>query len=115
MRTERKDKDYFPELPPVEAGGHLIGYLWEIGPMIPAGMGLGPITQGEIQAWQANTGIDLQPWEARFLRRLSGEYLAELHAAEKPERQAPWSDDGQTSFAIVASDLKQTIRRMTNL
>jgi len=113
MRKAEKDPAFFPELPPLDAAAHLIGYLFEVGPMQAQGMGLGPISHSEIRAWQETSGIDLQPWEARFLRKLSGEYVAEVHEAEKQDRPAPWA--GAAEQKLVASDLKETIRRMTKL
>jgi len=74
-------ENYAPDMPPLDTD-YLIGYLFEIGPTMAAGMGSGPITHEEILAWQELTGIELQPWEARFLRRLSLEYVSELHHAE---------------------------------
>jgi hypothetical protein len=82
--------EYMPELPPLSHGGYLISYLMELGPTMAAGMGAGPISHQEILAWQALTGITLQPWETRFLRRLSGEYLNEQHRAEKLGCIPPW-------------------------
>jgi hypothetical protein len=77
-------------MPPVEGGEYLIGYLLEIGPTVAAGMGAGPITHGELRAWMDNIGIELEPWECRLLRRLSGDYLAESRKAEKADCPAPW-------------------------
>lgn len=79
-----------PEMPPLEQGGYLVGYLTEIGPTIAAGMGAGPITFEEIDRWCVRIGIDLQPWETRFLKRLSNEYLSEQHRAEKLGCVPPW-------------------------
>lgn len=55
-----------------------------------SGMGAGPLTHQEILAWQVLTGIALQPWESRLLRRLSIEYVAESHRAEKLGCEPPW-------------------------
>jgi len=76
-------EQYMPEMPPLEQGGYLVSYLLEIGPTMASGMGAGPISYEAILAWQELTGIALQPWEMRFLRRLSGEYLSESRRAEK--------------------------------
>lgn len=88
---EALSEQYMPDMPPLERGGYLLGYLMEIGPTLAAGMGAGPITHQEVLAWQALTGIALQPWEMRLLRRLSGEYLAESHRAEKLGCVPPWA------------------------
>ena len=78
-------------MPPIISGEYLIGYLYELGPTVAAGMGAGPITHQDMLAWQINTGVRLAPWEARFLRRLSVEYLSESHKAEKLGAQPPWA------------------------
>lgn len=70
-----------PKMPDSGPAMHLVDYLWQIGPTLPAGMGDGPITQGEMKAWQDNTGIELTAWEAKTLRRLSIEHLNESHRA----------------------------------
>lgn len=80
-----------PEMPPCDAP-HLVAWLFEIGPTQPAGMGEGPLTHGELASWQANTGITLQSWEARLLRRLSLDYLDQSHKARARDCPAPWGD-----------------------
>lgn len=80
-----------PDMPPCDAP-HLLGYLFEIGPTLAAGMGEGPLTHGEIASWQANTGIELQAWEARLLRRLSIDYLNQSHKARARDCPPPWGD-----------------------
>ena len=103
-----------PDMPPLDVGGYMVGYLLEIGPVVASGMGQGPISHQEVLAWQALTGIVLQPWETRCLRRLSHEYLAESRKAEKRDAKAPWrlpevSDDQKQK---VANDMMTYFRRM---
>lgn len=64
--------------------------LTEIGLTEAAGMGVGPISWAAIAGWQAATGVDLAPWEARLIRRLSVEYLAENRRAESETCPPPW-------------------------
>lgn len=78
------------QMPPLMWGDYLIGYLFEFGPTMPAGMGNGPLSAVEIAAWQGLLGIEFQPWEARLLRRLSSEYLAESYAATKRDCPPPF-------------------------
>ena len=111
IRAECKDDGYRPDMPPVSAE-YLLGYLWEMGPTMAAGGYPGPITHEELRAWQANTGITLQPWELRFMRRLSHEYLAESHAAEKPDRPAPWRPD---EFKPESSSPQAALRALASL
>lgn len=79
-----------PDMPPLGAAGHLVPILWEIGPTLAGGMGEGPVTQGEIRAWQDNMGVALQPWEVQLLRRLSIEYMAQSHKATEPGCKPPY-------------------------
>lgn len=90
MRREQADDDYVPDMPPLGGMNDLIKYLYEMGPVVAAGSGAGPVTFSEILAWCQLTGVALQPWEARLIRRLSAEYLSESHKAEKRDAQAPW-------------------------
>ena len=112
MRRDKKDDDYMPELPPVEGGEYLLGYLFEVGPTMAAGMGAAPVTHTEIAAWCGLTGIVLHPWEARFLRRLSLEYVGENHRAEKLGCAPPWNPG---DIKPEPSALKQSIRSLANL
>lgn len=80
------------EMPEVVCGEYLVEYLFQFGPTLAAGMGLGPVTFQEMRAWQDMAGIKLQPWEAALLRRLSGEYADEAHKAVKRDRPPPFSD-----------------------
>lgn len=90
MRVDRKDDEYQPEMPKLGEAGYIVGYLYEIGPVMSAGMGPGPLTHTEMRAWQRNTGIRLQPWEARLLRRLSMDYLAESNRSTTRGCKPPW-------------------------
>lgn len=75
-------------------------------------IGDGPITHCELRAWQENTGIELQPWEARTLRSLSNDYLFESIAARKYDRAAPWSDDAMTqdNREAIAMKIRSVMR-----
>jgi hypothetical protein len=113
MRSERRDADYWPDMPSAEGADYLLGYLWEVGPTLVAGMGAGPITHQELRAWQVNSGIRLQPWEARILRRLSIDYLAEMSRAEKADCPAPWQSVAVTvDRAVVANKMLHAIRAL---
>lgn len=90
-RIERKDADYSPDMPDVNAG-YLVSYLWEVGPT----EGDKPLSHSEIVSWMDLTGTPLHPWEVRFLRRLSHDYLIESHKAEKPDCPSPWATEAIT-------------------
>lgn len=101
------DKGETVDMPECDAA-HILGYLFE---MIGAD---GPISNQEMLAWQEVTGIHLEPWETRFIRRLSGEYQAEAQRAVDPKRQAPW--DGSAHVKTYVSDsLKESIKDLAKL
>jgi hypothetical protein len=83
-------EDFDPDMPPVDAAGYLLNYFFEVGPTMAAGGYPGPITHQELRAWMDLTGIQLRPWEARMLRRLSLEYLDQSHKSEKLHCRPPW-------------------------
>lgn len=96
-----------PPLPPLWRGEHLLGYLWEAGPVMGGGMEAAPLTFGELAAWQRAAGIELQPWEATLLRRLSREYAAEAAVAGAADRPAPYT----TAPTIDRDDLSRRLSR----
>jgi hypothetical protein len=73
-------------MPPLDAGEHLIDYLFRVGPSIAGEV----LTFQEIQAWSEASGVVLDGWEAETLRRMSGAYLAEYQAASDLARPAPY-------------------------
>lgn len=111
MRSDRKDETFHPEMPPVDAAAHLIAYLFDVGPVLAVGMGAGPVTAEELLAWQIESGIELQPWEARTLRMLSHEYMAESTRAEKRTCPQPW-DGASKDLTAVANSLREQLERI---
>lgn len=103
-------------MPPCDAP-HLIAYLFEIGPVAPGAMSGAPLSFLEIQAWQDCTGIALESWEARVLRRLSAEYLSESHAATKRDCKPPWIDADEVMAAPsrASESLRNSIRGLAQL
>ncbi len=57
----------------------------------------------DLTAWQEVMGIELEPWEARLIRRLSSEYISQYHEAEKPDCPAPWVEVVEANREIVAA------------
>lgn len=86
-----ESKGFTPELPPLNVAAHLAEYLFDVGPVGYGAMGPIPISHAEIDAWQRNTGIDLDAWEARALRRLSMEYLTSMQDAKAIDCPAPFT------------------------
>lgn len=109
-----EDEGREPEMPPLEAGEHVVGYLWEIGPTAAAGMGVGPVTHEAIRAWQDNIGIDLHPWEARFMRLLSLEYVNQYYLSAAPECEAPWLSSNDKA-RLAAKSLQASLLELSKL
>lgn len=100
-----------PEMPPLTAP-HLIARFFEVGPCMAGGMSPSRLTFSEIDAWCNRTGIDLLPWESRFLRQLSSEYVGELTRAEKRNARSPWD---VVRAKIVARDVKEYLKGLASL
>lgn len=83
---------------------HITDRLVEMGLTQAAGMTAVPLSWQEINAWCDRTSIDLPPWEARLIRRLSGDYLAESRAAEAETCPPPWR--APASEASIAAELQ---------
>lgn len=86
---QMKRRGIVPRMPPNPAP-HIINRLVEIGLTEAAGMWAGPLSWLSINEWQRATGINLPPWEARLIRSLSVEYLAEGRRAESENCPPPW-------------------------
>ncbi len=89
-RAERMKKDRVEIPMPPNPLPHVVDRLIEIGLTEAAGMGAGPVSWLTIEAWCRLTGIDLPVWEARLIRRLSVEYVAEQRRAESENCPPPW-------------------------
>lgn len=85
-------QDATPDLPALGLASHLVGYLFDAGPVSSGSMGAVPLGWSDLQHWQSATGIELQTWEARALRRLSQEYLSSSTDAQETDCPAPWSN-----------------------
>ena len=95
-----------PALPPLTAGEHIVGHLFDAGPVLHTGMGPVPLSWSELATWQRVTGVELSPWEAQTLRRLSAEYIATQQAAEDPAMPPPYATaPTQDQRARVAASL----------
>jgi hypothetical protein len=101
-----------PAMPDCDAQ-YLIEYLFEIGPT----EGDAPLSHAELQAWQQNTGITLQPWELRLLKKLSLEYLGMYREASEPDCPVPWEDAPYANFGAhqAALAMKNAIKEMDSL
>lgn len=97
--------DLAPPIPPNPAPW-LTDWLFDLGPAVPAGMGAGAVGWLEIGAWADLCGIDLMPWEARLLRRLSRDFVDQAHRAEKIDCPAPWSTPAMDAESRAAVSRK---------
>lgn len=98
-----KRRDLAPPIPDNPLP-YLTDWLFEIGPTVATGMGYGAIGWRDMEAWQALSGIDLMPWEAQLLRRLSRDFVDQVGKSDKPDCPAPWSPpelDEQTRSAVA--------------
>ena len=75
------------EMPECDAD-YILTYLFELGISI----GDQALTHSEIQNWQLNTGVELNAFEARTLKKLSENYLSESHKAKAEDAETPWID-----------------------
>lgn len=75
---------------PPNPAPHIFDWLLDIGPAISGAMGDGPIEWRDMAAWEHHTGIELDPFEARTIRRLSRAYLAQRYDAKKPDCPPPY-------------------------
>lgn len=85
-----------PQLPP-NSVPYLTDWLFEIGPTVSGGMGPSPIGWRDMEAWQALTGVELLPWEAKLLRRLSYDFIAQMQDAKKMDCPDPWVPEQDTA------------------
>lgn len=88
----------------------MIGYLYDCGPVLSGGMGEGPLTHSEIESWQRNSGVELEPWETSFLRKLSIEYLSQSQKSDATNCPAPWNTEALRQHA--AQSFKESIEAL---
>lgn len=104
---QMRDDGTAVRMPPVPAEvRHLLEQFLEVGPAMHTAMGTAPLSFAELGAWQRATAIELLPWEARLLRRLSAEYVAQYSASDSPDAPAPWSGADERA----REDVSQRVR-----
>jgi hypothetical protein len=108
----RKEEDYEPDMPEVTGGEYIVGFLYEVGPAASGGMGMIPVDHREIESFQNNTGVELDAWQARMLRQLSREYVAEAHRATSRTAMPPWKESG---LGPIIVDTRDAIRALVEL
>ena len=110
--AKKKEEGGEIHMPPLtEEIAYMVDTLLDAGISTAAGMGSVPLTWADLAAWQQGTGIALAPWEARLIRRMSSEYLAESHRAEKPDCPPPWRIElAPEQRTQVAARVKNVLR-----
>lgn len=76
------------------------------------------VTYQELEAWQRAAGIELEPWESRFIVGLSREYVIESFRAEKREAKEPLLTEegrGGVDKLIIARNLQRMVEEMAKL
>ena len=101
LEASRQDGRNIPL--PENPAPYLTEWLFEIGPIVAGHMGAVRIDWRDIVAWAGLMGIDPTPWEARLLRKLSGDYAAQLALSAKPDCPAPWISEVIENRNVVAS------------
>lgn len=91
-RLERLNKAGERPLLPPNPAPYLSEWLFDIGPSGTSGMGEAPIDYRDLVAWQEISGVELMPWEAATIRRLSRDFVAERHRAKEASAPAPYTD-----------------------
>jgi len=89
---------------------YLLDYLFELG----ITLGDRSIDHSELRSWMNNTGLDLQPWECRFIKQLSARYLSAINEYKEPKTKAPFNTEYFESADryIQAMKVKNSIRKM---
>jgi hypothetical protein len=105
----RVDAGEEPDLPDIDPESYfLIEYLLDAGPVSGGSNGAAALSWGELQAWQAGSGVSLPPWQLRLLRRLSAEYLSESFRAEAHDAPPPW--ELAPDRARIATHIRKILR-----
>lgn len=113
---EQKSRGVLPAMPPVPLHAvYLLDHWQDVGPTGVGAMGETVLSYGEIHAWCDLTGVELEPWEARLLRHLSGEYLGERAAAADPMRLAPWAQVSAEQKAAAGQRLAQQLNALATV
>jgi len=89
-----KEKGKEPEMPPLSLM-FFVEYFWEVGPTMSTAMGPGPLSFQELESWMRLTGVNLEPWAIKMLRRLSFDYIEQAENAKKIDCPAPFGSNFQ--------------------
>lgn len=68
---------------------YLFDYLMQVGPCQVNGMGQVAIGWQELESWQKQQGLVLNPWELSIIRKASAAYAEQAHLSSKPDCPPP--------------------------
>jgi hypothetical protein len=88
----------------------LVEWLYQVGPVTSAGMGMQPVSWQELNSWNQACGHDCTPWELEQIRMLSMAYLDQFTKAEEPSCPAPWIDPNFVDHAALGERIKKQFR-----
>lgn len=83
-------KNGIPVIMPPNPAPIVITSAMEIGLFQANGMAISPTGWTEIEAWCRLVDVELAPWQARLIRQLSIDYVAESRRAEDEHCPPPW-------------------------
>lgn len=102
VRIKRMKADGIPVELPDNPSPYLVDWLMEIGPLSTGGMGPACLSWTDIRDWERLTGNQLDPWEARTLRRLSRDFVDQMNKAKEANCPAPYSSGTVNTSAVDA-------------
>lgn len=70
---------------------HVRNMAYEVGLIHSNGMGPCEVSHQEIAAWRDVTGVELKPWQAILIKRLSREFVSAVHEFADPNARQPYS------------------------
>ena len=91
LQTLRQN-DAQPDMPEAGAAQYLLAYLFDAGPLVNSANGSAALSWQDLSAWQIGTGVELQAWESRAIRKLSQVYLRASIDAQAPDCPAPYTE-----------------------
>ena len=96
------------EFPECQAG-YILNYLFELG----LTLGDRALSHGEIESWQRNIGIQLHPFEVRFIKRLSETYLSASYEMKAVNAENPWEESPayMSNKFLNAQRVKASLRK----
>jgi len=106
-KKSRLEQNQQSRFPPLDWGRHLIEWLFEAGPVLSTGMGLAPLCDRDLVAWQENQGLLLTGWECSTMIRLSRIYANGISQYTDPRSIPPWSPDVREESVKAATEAMQ--------